>query len=516
MNDSQKKVKKSDFSITVLLIVGILAVLNFFSYQIFFRGDLTQNKIYSISQASKKTVANLDDIVNINAYFSDNLPSQVMLIKQEVQDILAEYEAFSNGKVKVNFIDPNDDEDLQKKLRNIGIPQLTFDVFERDKRQLVNGYMGIAINYGGKTETIPAIKSDTTDLEYQITTSIKKVTSESIATIGYLSSQGTADLNQKLTAVAKKLQDLYVLKEINLTEEDAKIDDDVDTLIIVGPQEDFNDSQLRAINSFLLRGGALLALVDGTVMGDGLVVSKNSVNFIDYLEKYGLQVHRNLVADVNSGVASFSQGFFSFSTNYPFWPKINNAGFAKDFSAVSSLESVVFPWVSSIDILPAAGQAETVKLAKTSDKSWQESENFNVNPQQNLSPKGEQKSFTVAVSLRGQVPNAFSTDDNKNDNINDARIIVVGDSDFAYDNFIGTSPENLTFFLNLVDTLTLDEDLISIRSKASPNRPIKENLSYGTITAIRYLNVFGITVLVLIYGLGRYFLRRKSRFVDNL
>src|SRR3989339_853161 len=161
-----KKIKKTDLSITIILFIGIIAVLNFFAYQIFYRWDLTQNKIYSISKVSKKTVGELDDIVNIKAYFSDNLPGQVLNLKQEVADILDEYAAFSNGKIKVEFIAPDSDEETQKELYAAGIPQLTFQVYEKDQVQLVNGYMGIAISHGDKTEAIPAIKENTSDLEY--------------------------------------------------------------------------------------------------------------------------------------------------------------------------------------------------------------------------------------------------------------------------------------------------------------------------------------------------------------
>jgi len=83
----KKLLKNSDFGIAVIIIIGILVVVNFFSYQIFYRWDLTDNKDYSISKASKKTVQNLDDIVNVKVYFSRNLPSQYITLEQEVGDI---------------------------------------------------------------------------------------------------------------------------------------------------------------------------------------------------------------------------------------------------------------------------------------------------------------------------------------------------------------------------------------------------------------------------------------------
>ena len=79
--------KKTNLSLTIIIVIGILAVLNFFSYNIFYRFDLTQNKDYSLSKTSKLSAADLKDIINIKVYFSANLPSQFLNLRQEVGDI---------------------------------------------------------------------------------------------------------------------------------------------------------------------------------------------------------------------------------------------------------------------------------------------------------------------------------------------------------------------------------------------------------------------------------------------
>lgn len=510
-----KKIKKADLSITILLIIGILAVTNYFSYKIFYRWDLTQNKVYSISSVSKRTVGELDDIVSIKAYFSDNLPHQVMSIKQEVADILDEYAAFSNGNIKVEFIDPKDDEQLQRELMMLGIPQLTFEVYEKDQLQLVNGYMGIAISFEGKSEVIPAVKRNTSDLEYQLTTAIKKVASDELATVAFLSSHGTTGLEQGGMSVAKqKLEELYTVANVKLSEESPEIPLTVNTLIIAGPKEKFNDAQLQEINGFLVRGGSLLALVDGVNIEPGLIANKNVTGLEGLLSKYGLKLNQDLAADTRSGMASFSQGFFTFSSNYPLWPKVTNDGFNKDNSAVANLESLILPWASTLEIDTEMLSPETASyLAFTTDKGWRMQDNFNVTPNASGVPQGEQKRYALAAYVNGILPNAY--DDGTTPNFN-GRLIVVGDSDFISDNFLRNSPDNLTFFQNLVDSLSFDEDLINIRSKGVSSRPIKEGLSDSSRASIRYLNVFGLTAIVIIFGMVRYYTRRKSRFVDEL
>lgn len=511
-----KKIKKADLSITVILLIGILIVVNFFSYQIFHRWDLTDGKEFSISKASKKTVSELSDVVTVKAYFSENLPSQFIGARQEVKDILDEYQAFSNGKLRVEFIDPANDEALKRELMTIGIPQLTFEVYEKDKTQLVNGYMGIAISFGDKVEAIPAVKQSTGDLEYQLTTAIKKITADQIATIGFLTSHGTADLESALKLASTELAEIYTISNVKLAEENPKIPENINTLIIVGPKENFNEDQFKAINKFAAHGGSLLVLFDGVNIGQGLAASENQSNLPELLKKYGVTVNKDLVADTRSGMASFSQGFFTFSSNYSFWPKVTNEGFANDHSAVSSLSNVIFPWASSINIdAGKIDEGEYKALAFTTPKAWLVKSNFDVTPNNANTAKGTQDEYTIAVAVNGLLTNAYPEGKEDAPDKFSGRLVVVGDSDFVNDNFVRNTPDNLVMFQNLVDSLSLDEDLINIRSKGVSSRPIKELSDSGRV-AIRYFNIFGITFVVIVFGLVRYYLRRKSRFADDL
>ena len=216
--------------------------------------------------------------------------------------------------------------------------------------------------------------------------------------------------------------------------------------------------------------------------------------------------------DVSNSIASFTQGLFTFSTNYPFWPKVVKDGFDQENAAVAKLESLVLPWASSLEILTdKINENNKISyLARTTDRAWSQDDNFNLNPQQMFAPSNGQRQLTLAVSVFGKFNSVY------NDSKTGAgRLIVVGDSDFVKDNFVRNNPNNLIFFQNLVDSLSLDEDLINIRSKGITDRPIKE-LSDGEKAAIRYLNIFGLTVAVVLFGMLRYYMRRRSRFVDEL
>jgi ABC-type uncharacterized transport system involved in gliding motility auxiliary subunit len=504
------KLKKSDLSITIILIIGIAVVLNYFAYQLFIRWDLTDGDIYSISDASKRTARELDDIVNIKAYFSEELPTQYAVVKQQAVDLLQEYENYGSGKIRLEFIDPQGDEKLERELYNLGIPQLTFDVISKDQRQLLNGYLGVAVSFGDKVEIVPAIRRDTSDLEYQITTAIKKVVADKIATIGYLTSQGSADPDSETRTAFQGLSEIYSIEKVELSEESPSISPVVDTLVILNPREQFNEAQLEAINSFLKRGGALFLAINGVNIENGLMASKNSTGLETLLEKYGLKVNQDLVADVRAGVASFTQGFFTFSSNYAYWPKLTNEAFNKDNGAVSSLENVLLPWASSVEIDESKLGADSYKyLAFTTDRAWRVTDNFDVTPDNANKPQGTVGAYNLMVSVNGEISDPYASEESM-----PVKIVVVGDADFIQDGFVGGNPDNLIAFQNLVDSLSLDEDLISIRSKGASSRPIRE-ISDSARNAYKFGNIFGVTVLVLAFGMVRYFLRRKSRFADD-
>ena len=106
---SSRRLKYStNYIVLVLIVLGILAVLNFFFLRHFSRIDLTQDKRYTLTSSTKEMLANLDDIVNIKLYFSKKLPPYLVNLKREVADILDEYKAYSGGNLSAKFIYPTE------------------------------------------------------------------------------------------------------------------------------------------------------------------------------------------------------------------------------------------------------------------------------------------------------------------------------------------------------------------------------------------------------------------------
>jgi gliding-associated putative ABC transporter substrate-binding component GldG len=509
---SWKLSRRGDNYVTVIIVIGLLLVVNFIFSQIHFRADLTANGDYSLSAASKNTAANLDDVVNIDAYFTKNLPAQYLNLQQQVSDLLAEYASYSHGKIKVRMIDPESLKDPSNELAAKGIPTLQFNVLRNDSYQVVNGYLGIVISYGGKTEVIPVV-SDTSNLEYQVTSDIKKLAGKNLPVIGLVTSNKTVpttgDSSTGDAVMAQsyaKLTDLYQVKNIDLSKD--QITDDISTLLIVGPQEKFTSDELKKIDAFVMKGKSLILLVDGVTVAKGMGATKNDIGLDPLLSAYGLKINNDLITDTSNGRASFSSnngGYtMTYMINYPLWPKILPNNMDRANVIVANLQSIIFPWVSSITVTPKDGE-NVVYLAKTTGDAREETDTFVLDPQAAATAGGSSGQYNLAVYVSGKLHSAFgsaSTDK--------ARIAVVGDSDFATDMFTGDGSDNMLFFQNLVDGLSLDSDLINIRAKTATERQITlpDNTAKETM---RYLNIFGVTVIVLAFGLIRYFWRRRNK-----
>lgn len=505
---NSKFIKKINSTVLIVIVIGLLAVVNFFSYNIFYRFDLTQNRDYSLSKASKQAAADLKDIVSVKAYFSTDLPPQFLNLRREVGDILDEYVNYAGGKIKVEFIDPKADQATRQELYAAGIPELQFNALEKDKLQVVNGYLGLLIKYGEKSQAIPVIEQ-TNDLEYQITSALKKLTGVKPPNIGFWQGNGAADTTEEVSAAYKKLSEIYNVSLVNYAA-DKKIPAELDTLIIIGPKEKFSEDELKAMDGFLTGGGSLVILADGVKVEQGLLADKNDTGLNKILESYGLKLNENLVLDVNNGLASFNQGLVNFFINYPYWPKIIKPGFDQNNPAVAGLESLVLPWASTIDVsLDKIKNLVVSYLAVTSDRAMAVADTFKLEPPAQISG-GVRGKFNLAVSLSGHFSGSFNQAGSKA-----GRLILAGDSDFIRDNFLRNYPDNLVFFQNIIDGLSLGNDLISIRAKGITERPLKE-ISESAKTAVRYGNIFGLTVIVMLFGLVRYFLRRRSKFEDEI
>src|SRR2546427_6006240 len=142
---------------TALLVAG-LVVLNLLGRHIAGRLDLTPGYAYTLSPATRRILGRLDDLVTIRLFASAALPPEVAFLKRDVDDLLRDYRAASNGKVRLVVADPSADTAAAREARTLGIPPVQFNVVGRGELQVKDGYLGIAVQYAEAVKTIPFVR----------------------------------------------------------------------------------------------------------------------------------------------------------------------------------------------------------------------------------------------------------------------------------------------------------------------------------------------------------------------
>jgi ABC-type uncharacterized transport system involved in gliding motility auxiliary subunit len=263
----------------------------------------------------------------------------------------------------------------------------------------------------------------------------------------------------------------------------------------------------------------------------------------DLLEHYGVKLGNNLVLDRSSEMTQFRTGrgitiqqymyFIAVLNRYGYGLAESSEGLSSEHIITSELEKLVLPWASSLELLPIEGDSiQATALAKTSNFAWTTQSPYNLDPSvptnQFDSSGSASNAYTVAAALSGvfksfyagkeippvdldeseadETPKSAADDRQTKTESEPTQIIVVGNSKFLEQG----RPDGQLFFLNAVDWLTLGEDLISIRSHAITERPLRE-VSESEKTFIRFICVFGIPLIVVAFGLLRYFLRRRAK-----
>lgn len=538
---ADKRIKYGSNTVVVIaLIIGILVLVNYLSTRRFLRFDLTEDKRYTVSKATRNVIKELDDIVTITAYFSTE-PAEVNRIRRDVRDVLDEYDAFSQ-KLKIKFIDPGEFDDTQKQeLRFKGIPEMPINVRQEDKVVIANVYMAFSVGYGGKEEVIPVVRS-TSNLEYELTSTILKVTTKEAKTIGFLTGHQEFDINAPTQEFQylRELLDIngkgqYNISSVDLTGGEP-VDTSVTTLVVAGPKQELSEREKYEIDQFIMRGGRVIFLIDPiTRQPQTLQATPLNTGLNDLLEHYGVKLGNNIVADLrfhDNITLQSQQGFRRVIIQpYPYFVRIVKNNFSIENVVTSQLETLTLPWTSSLEVLTKEGVTVTA-LAKTSEFGQRSQGFYNLMPGTPI-PNTDTQVYTVAAALEGkfksfyaekEIPPAESAAENGEEaedsssqaenteerttitDSTETQIIVVGTSQF----FTPLNRSSVDFLLNSLDWLTLGETLIGIRSYTITDRPIKD-VSGIVKNLIKYSCMIGIPLLVVIIGLIRYLLRRRVK-----
>lgn len=512
----------------ILMILGILILINIISIGVFFRFDLTKSGRYKISRESKEIIRSLDENVTIKVYISSDLPAGVVDIERQMNDVLKEYSAYSRGKIRIEYYNA-DEQKVKREAISLGIQQVEMSDREDDKIIVKKGIIGISLFYEDRHQVIPYVDRYVLDnLEYNISVAIAKLKSQGIKKIGYLQGHGEKDFLFNYTTIRFELAKQYLVEGV-FTAEGECISDEFDTLIIAGP-ESMDEWSLYQIDQFIMRGGKVIFLIDSVKvdMEQDLKASPLYHGLEAMLSHHGIIVNNNLVLDMQCTEENFTKGYAAYTLLYPFSVLASRNNFNHGNPIIYNMEELNFLFISTISISSSA--VSNVKpLIKSSKKSWVQEKRFKLEPNMISLPIGNTTNYNLAVIKEGEFisyfkdkkrPERRGKKNSKTNNIpafvercSNNRFIVIADSDFVSDISLKKpvyGHQSKVMFLNCVDWLTLDDNLIKIRAKNVLTYPQKE-ISRILKSIIKYGNIFGPVILIILFGFYRIIIRKKIK-----
>ncbi|NND09039.1 MAG: GldG family protein [Saprospiraceae bacterium] len=476
-------------TVSVLLVAGIVLLLNVLSKQLFFRVDLTEGKQYTLSNATKDILRNLEDPVTVKAYFSEDLPANIAKTRRDFQDMLVEYASISKGFVDYEFVNPNGDPVIEQEAQQNGIQPLTIMMREKDQAKQQRAFLGAIVKVGEAQEVIPVIQPGGA-MEYPLTTSIKKLTALDKPSIALLQGHGEPAM-QELSQAAQQLSILYNVELVDL-KTSPSIDARFKTAAMIRPTDTLRADAFGKLNDFLGRGGHLFVAFD-RVTGDlsNASGSASDIGLHGWLASKGINVDDSFVTDASCGNVTVQQrsGFLTFNNqiSFPYLPIVKQY---PEHPITEGLEQVVLEFASPIaftgdssflftPIVTSSEKAGTVKAPTYFDiqKEWTDLD-------------FPQKNVVMGAIVEGNFGAQLG------------KLIVVSDGSFPISGQRGQNPDNVSLMVNSIDWLSDDTGLIELRTKGVSSRPI-EDLEDGRRSFLKYVNFLLPIALILIYGFFR-------------
>ena len=527
---TRQKTLRIDGTLRMILLVGILVVANHLAHHWFTRIDLTHEKVFSLSPETKLILGELQQPVEVRAFFTRDLQAPYNQYADEVKDKLEEYRAYSNGKVRFEFKDPTGDTELEEEARRFGIFPVKVDYRAEDQREIRKAFMGVAFVSGEKQEALPLLKS-LESLEYDITRSILAVTSDvKKKKIGFLTGHQEPDLLRPppqggANQLRMTLEEKYEVTAVNTTEDDT-IADDIDTLMIFAPSQPLKDRDLYLLDQFLMAGKSVGFMLAGH-MADP---KQNRIgpidhNLFDLLGSYGITVGRDLVIDrEQNGRRQFPvrQGrmVLPLLVNYPLVPIVTDM--AEDHLVTRDLEPMAMPFTASVtatEVLRSREGGKVIDLLKSGKASTRKAGSpppYDPNALQTPLPDEEPGPFTLALGYQGTLESAFKgkpvpSELSGRTTVDESpitRVVVVGGAEWLQGGF--------PFFLNMVDWLAQDERLVGIRTRAVAQPPLKKVQEWNKDerarkqNLVQLANVVGVPLALILFGVVRWRIRSRQ------
>lgn len=404
-----------------VLVLGLLGFVNYLAGKHSWRKDTTAARQFSLSDQTKKVLANLKEDLHAFAFYN----------AQEQDRIADQFKEFAavTPKFKYEFIDPDKKPDMAR-------------------RYGVTAYNTTVFSYRGQDEKI------TTATEEDMTNAIIKVTRDKKKKIYFTTNHGekASDSEERVgMSIAQKAikGKNYEAGTVSLIDT-AGVPQDCSVLVIAGARTPFLPPEIDKVKSYLNKGGAAMFLLE----------PEPAPSFSEILAAYGIQPDNDFVLDF-SGIGQLFGG----GPDMPVVASYSKHAITEKFGSFMT----AYPNARSLTIISEKPSGVTVEaFASTSGNSWGET-NMEELRSGRVKPDPSDRRGPLPLGVAAAKSAAF--DGTGSNGSGSSRLVVFGDSDFA-SNYLFGFQKNGDLFMNALSWLAEEEDLIAIPPKNPEDRRI--------------------------------------------
>ena len=538
--------------IKILLVVVVLIILNIIGNSFYKRYDLTKDKRYTLSNATKEIVNKIDEPLTIKVYLQGDFPTEFKRIQLETNQFLEELNAL-NDNIKFRFVNPvGNTKELTKK----GLQPSKLTVKENGKVSEVVIFPWAVINYNNKTENVSLLsnaiaknqeeqlQNSIENLEYEFTNALLKITTDKSKKIAILKGNGELD-DIYLFSFLKKLGEYYKLAEFTL--DLVKINpqktlsdlSDYDLTIIAKPSKPFSEKEKLTLDQYIMNGGKTLWLIDNVVAEmDSLMVNGKSIafnrelNLTDLFFNYGVRINYNITKDLYSSTIRLASGNTGNQTQYQdflwhYFPLLisNNSN-----PISKNLDPILLKFPSSMDTLNNGIKKTILLQSSPFSKIIGTPTNVSLNE---IAKQPDKKEFIdrntiYGILLEGNFKSAyavrtkpFDTNNFKMQSVNN-KMVVISDGDIIANETFNGEPlplnidkwtsqpfGNTDFLLNTVQYMLDDSGIINLRSKKLQIQFLDKEKVFQEKTFWQVFNIVLPLVILGLFGFTFQYLRKK-------
>jgi len=544
-----------------LAVVGALLLVNFIGQQFFFRLDLTQEKRYTMSAATRQLLTGLKQPITVTVYLDGDFPPAFRRLQQAVRETLNEMQIYGGGNLKYVFIDPSAAgtekarNEYYASLFKKGLTPTNLGANENGKRVEKIIFPWATVSAGGKEQQVLLLRGNQAapsdvrlnqsieGLEYELASAIRRLSPGKRKLIGVVEGHGELN-NAEAGDLIGSLSQYYDVYRVDLS----KVRDlrALSAVIVAKPAGAYTEPEKFKLDQFITQGGNALFFVDAmrvnldSAARTGMLSFPQPVGLDDLLFKYGVRVNADLILDLNSGVIPLVTGKEGNKPKvepmpWQFYPLVNNFS---THPITRNLDAVYTKFVSTIDTVKATGIRKTPLLFTSRySRVLPSPVPVNLNDAR-LQPDRKlykDKFEPVGYLLEGQFrslyanraqPGTTQFQPATSSQAKPSKVLVVSDGDFVrseldpktgrpfrlgFDRLANTEFANRELVLNAVDYMLDETGLIGVRSKQVTLRPLDKLKVIEQRRTWQLLNLAAPLVLLGAFGAVRAW-RRKRRY----